>query len=357
MGLPKKPENIVKPRIERRSAPVYLMNIYSKTVNKINANYTSYDPTNYDYHKVNQSDTSISYIAQHHTEKKVIRRMWFDVFLNHTQELSSADLRLYRDNSQKLDRYQGLPFNITVYRVFINDSIYKTKYIYANSQIVEADYQGWIVTNITSCFQWWMDNPALNNGLKIVTMPVYDNQSDGSGPSSSHRVKPEAIGIAGFYGEPDKFAFAVGYYKDSNTGSTTCRDCSPVMSLRYKRSFYSDELNDKEKQVVKDRAERCQLRDLYIDFKEIGYQDWVIAPNGIDARDCIGKCEYPLDSSMNATVHGQLKSLMKINRFSSISPLCAPIKYSASSVLFWLAEDKAAHKIIKEVSASMCGCR
>ncbi|XP_008560383.1 bone morphogenetic protein 7 isoform X2 [Microplitis demolitor] len=334
------------------------MNIYSNTVDKINANYTSYDPTHYDYHKVNQSDILISFIAQHKTQKKAIRRMWFDVLINQTQELSSADLRLYRDNTQTMNRYQGFSFNITVYRVYKNDSNNKVGYIYANSQIVDADYQGWIVTNITSCFQWWIDNPTLNNGLKIVTIPIYDDQSDRSGSSYSYKVKPEAIGIAGFDGEPDKFAFAVGYYKNLNIESTTCWDCNRVMSLRYRRSYYiSEELNDKEKQVVRDRMVRCQLRDLYVDFKEIGYEDWIIAPNGIDASDCIGKCEFPFDSTMNATVHSHLKSLMKINKVSSVSPLCAPIKYSASSVLFWLAKDKAVHKIMREASATKCGCR
>ncbi|XP_057321565.1 bone morphogenetic protein 7-like [Microplitis mediator] len=181
----------------------------------MNASYMiRYDPN--DYQKVNQSDTLIGYIAQHKTQTKTIRRMWFDVSINKIQELSSADLRLYRDNSQKLNRYQGLSFNITVYKVYINDNNNETKYIYANSQIVDANYQGWIVINITSCFQWWIDNPTLNDGLKIVTIPIYDNQYVRSEHNPGHRVKPEALGIAGFNGDPDKFAFAVAHYKDLN---------------------------------------------------------------------------------------------------------------------------------------------
>ena len=56
----------------------------------------------------------------------------------------------------------------------------------------------------------------------------------------------------------------------------------------------------------------CRRRSLYVDFALIGWHQWVIAPRGFHAYYCSGACRYPLNSSLNATNHAIVQSLVEI---------------------------------------------
>ncbi|XP_007451394.1 PREDICTED: bone morphogenetic protein 8B-like, partial [Lipotes vexillifer] len=53
----------------------------------------------------------------------------------------------------------------------------------------------------------------------------------------------------------------------------------------------------------------CRRHELYVSFRDLGWLDWVIAPQGYSAYYCEGECSFPLDSCMNATNHAILQSL------------------------------------------------
>ncbi|KAF7236264.1 Bone morphogenetic protein 8A [Varanus komodoensis] len=53
----------------------------------------------------------------------------------------------------------------------------------------------------------------------------------------------------------------------------------------------------------------CRRHELYVSFQDLGWLDWVIAPQGYSAFYCEGECAFPLDSCMNATNHAILQSL------------------------------------------------
>ena len=45
------------------------------------------------------------------------------------------------------------------------------------------------------------------------------------------------------------------------------------------------------------RAERgpCRRHTLYVDFSDIGWSNWIVAPNGYHAHFCAGRCPSPLN--------------------------------------------------------------
>uniref|UniRef100_A0A914CD45 TGF-beta family profile domain-containing protein n=1 Tax=Acrobeloides nanus TaxID=290746 RepID=A0A914CD45_9BILA len=40
----------------------------------------------------------------------------------------------------------------------------------------------------------------------------------------------------------------------------------------------------------------CARRDMIVDFRDIGWEDWIIAPKSFEAHYCAGSCPYPLES-------------------------------------------------------------
>lgn len=342
LGMNHEPVNIRRPKVEKRSAPAYLMNVYSNVVTKLTLNYTNFNLTSYDLEKAKETNMIVSYNADKILQDSM-QRLWYNVTTNDSQDsyiedLSSADLRLYRDISLVSEEFQGLRFNITVYRYK------KAKLDYINSVIVEADYQGWIVIDITSCVQWWTDYPEDNEGLKLVVTPMrMDNLVQ--------YIQLEDIGVSGFDGEPEKFAFVVGYFK------TTLNRQDFLGSFRHKRSA-STELNFLERKVLKYREKRCQLTSMYVNFNEIGYSDWIIAPNGIEANDCIGRCDYPFGDKVDVSMHAFLKSLVKLHRLSKLMVVrCRPIKYSPANILYLSDDSKTVFRKVENFSATACGCR
>ncbi|XP_038543215.1 LOW QUALITY PROTEIN: bone morphogenetic protein 8B-like, partial [Canis lupus familiaris] len=59
-----------------------------------------------------------------------------------------------------------------------------------------------------------------------------------------------------------------------------------------------------------DGRQVCRRHELYVSFQDLGWLDWVIAPQGYSAYYCEGECSFPLDSCMNATNHAILQSLV-----------------------------------------------
>jgi len=47
-----------------------------------------------------------------------------------------------------------------------------------------------------------------------------------------------------------------------------------------------------------DRPRSCQMGMLYVNFEDLGWKDWVIAPDGFIAYYCTGECSFPLTAAM-----------------------------------------------------------
>ncbi|KAG9335808.1 hypothetical protein JZ751_003640, partial [Albula glossodonta] len=80
----------------------------------------------------------------------------------------------------------------------------------------------------------------------------------------------------------------------------------------------------------------CKARRLYIDFKDVGWQDWIIAPQGYMANYCHGECPFPLSESLNGTNHAILQTLVhSLDSVGTPQPCCVPIKLSPISMLYY----------------------
>uniref|UniRef100_A0A8C0G6C5 TGF-beta family profile domain-containing protein n=1 Tax=Chelonoidis abingdonii TaxID=106734 RepID=A0A8C0G6C5_CHEAB len=101
----------------------------------------------------------------------------------------------------------------------------------------------------------------------------------------------------------------------------------------------------------------CRRHELYVSFQDLGWLDWVIAPQGYSAFYCEGECAFPLDSCMNATNHAILQSLVHLMKPEAVpKACCAPTKLSATSVLYYDSNNNVILKKHRNMVVKSCGC-
>uniref|UniRef100_A0A3B5A749 Growth differentiation factor 3 n=1 Tax=Stegastes partitus TaxID=144197 RepID=A0A3B5A749_9TELE len=102
----------------------------------------------------------------------------------------------------------------------------------------------------------------------------------------------------------------------------------------------------------------CKARRLYVNFRDVGWQDWIIAPHGYMANYCHGECPFPLSESLNGTNHAILQTLVhSLDPTGTPQPCCVPIRLSAISMLYYDNNDNVVLRHYQDMVVDECGCR
>ncbi|XP_051526974.1 growth/differentiation factor 6-B [Myxocyprinus asiaticus] len=103
---------------------------------------------------------------------------------------------------------------------------------------------------------------------------------------------------------------------------------------------------------------RCSKKPLHVDFRELGWDDWVIAPLDYEAYHCEGICDFPLRSHLEPTNHAIIQTLMNSMNPSNMPPsCCVPSKLSPISILYIDAGNNVVYKQYEDMVVESCGCR
>ncbi|XP_012252914.3 growth/differentiation factor 5-like [Athalia rosae] len=132
------------------------------------------------------------------------------------------------------------------------------------------------------------------------------------------------------------------------------------------------------------RRNACRKRSLYVDFSTISYDEWVVAPKGYDAFQCVGKCFYPLSDHLSPTKHAIVQTLVytalqaaedanpnvNVNNGNGGNPnvnsnskpvgraCCVPTRLSATSLLYMDATGTLTYQYgYEDMVVEECGCR
>ncbi|XP_076827281.1 inhibin subunit beta Aa [Brachyhypopomus gauderio] len=105
----------------------------------------------------------------------------------------------------------------------------------------------------------------------------------------------------------------------------------------------------------------CCKRQFYVNFKDIGWNDWIIAPSGYHANYCEGECPSHVASitgsalSFHSTVINHYR-MRGYSPFTSIKSCCVPTRLRAMSMLYYNEEQKIVKKDIQNMIVEECGC-
>ncbi len=120
----------------------------------------------------------------------------------------------------------------------------------------------------------------------------------------------------------------------------------PTIHSRYRRSF----------SCPSDGS--CCLNRFYMNFTEIGWDDWILQPKGYDANYCAGSCLY---SGNVIQLHSRLLHTIAYSKrqndqdYASLLPCCSPKRLSALRIIYSVDGDIRTKKVA-DMKALECGC-
>lgn len=337
-----------------------------------------------DINAINDSDIIMSFANRGHQEDL----QWTQLFWFDTNELPNpqdetalrAELRLYKGPAVK-DFDPAGKFIIKCYQL-VEGSTGEANML--DSQEFAFEDQGWVVLNITKALKAWQFDYHTNQGLMVEIIRVNEQM----------QLHPVAVGFATNREEHyDKESFMVAYFKSKDSNAMYSR-YRAKRELEYLESAFSrprrsaksgrrksngnsnGNSNHKKKRKYSNidsdfssknnvysefhggssKNRHCQKRQFRVSFRDLGWEDWIIAPDFYEAYYCDGECSFPLNSHMNATNHAIVQTLMHLMNSSVPKPCCSPTKLSPISVLYFDESSNVILKKYQQMVVKSCGC-
>ncbi|XP_066511171.1 nodal homolog [Hoplias malabaricus] len=100
----------------------------------------------------------------------------------------------------------------------------------------------------------------------------------------------------------------------------------------------------------------CKRVDMWVDFDQIGWNEWIVHPKRYNAFRCEGECPIPLDESFKPTNHAYMQSLLKLYHPERVTcPSCVPTRLSSLSMLYYEGDDVVLRHH-EDMIVEECGC-
>lgn len=91
---------------------------------------------------------------------------------------------------------------------------------------------------------------------------------------------------------------------------------------------------------------RCCRQTYYVSFRALGWDDWIVAPEGYYANYCRGACSPFL------SYHSQVVEAARLER----AACCAPVRFSALSLIYFGADSNIIKRDLPEMVVEECDC-
>nr|BAD16731.1 bone morphogenetic protein-2 [Pinctada fucata] len=290
--------------------------------------------------------------------------------------LTGAELRVYvdRDNTSSANDLTGAELRVYVDRdntSSANDPsknggeaitrLLDTRYVQSRNA------SSWHAFDIHPAVLKWKKTPQYNHGLQIRVLPYKSKPS-------SHSVKHVRLRRSTELSENEWHTQRplLVTYTDDNRGRRTKRQTiNDKDDKRRNRKRRRRRKNRRRKNKRKNKKNRknnktkrkkytdaCKRKPLYVDFKAVGWNDWIFAPPGYEAYYCHGSCNWPYDDHMNVTNHAIVQDLVNsINPGSVPKPCCVPTELSSLSLLYTDEHEVVVLKVYPDMVVEGCGCR
>ncbi|XP_077999875.1 bone morphogenetic protein 2-like [Glandiceps talaboti] len=254
--------------------------------------------------------------------------------------VTGAELRLYchgiNISSSKLSNGNERQF---LHRININEILQPSSESSGimkrliDSKIVDVRNNSWQSFDVRPAVARWVAVPDENYGIEVEVTQVRNTQIS---PHKDHvrlRRSVEQTGDQWHHQRP----LLIAYTDDG------------------KRPQRSKRQSKKQRRRLK---ANCRRHTLYVDFSDVGWNDWIVAPPGYHAFYCHGECPFPIADHLNSTNHAIVQTLV-----NSVDPeavpkaCCVPTELSPISMLYLDEYEKVILKNYQEMVVEGCGCR
>ncbi|KAL6487585.1 hypothetical protein MHYP_G00042110 [Metynnis hypsauchen] len=264
------------------------------------------------------------------------------------EAVTAAEFRIYKDHSH--GKYENATLKVSIYQVIKEYQNRDAETFLLDSKKVRASDGGWLVFDITATSNHWVLNPQQNMGLQLC-VETMDGRS----------INMKSAGIIGRSGPQSKQPFLVAFFKASEVLLRSVRATGGKRKNHSRNKSRSQQKTSQAPrsgdQNTSEQKQACKKHELYVSFRDLGWQDWIIAPEGYAAFYCDGECSFPLNAHMNATNHAIVQTLVHLMFPDNVpKPCCAPTKLNAISVLYFDDSSNVILKKYRNMVVRSCGC-
>lgn len=283
------------------------------------------------------------------------RHFYFNLSSLQSDELvKKAELRVFKRRS-KLDNTHG-HFRVTVYRLnrrpVEGSNSWKRKLTTIDTRFVKCRRVGaWIVLNVTSAVTFWSSWPSRNFGLWITVVGVGIPNSDFD-IATGGRKEPIMV----IYGDSKEKKQSKSL-KSVNEIPNETRDISDQHTKRKGRNKDdTPSSSTRSRRSVDD--DKCARHKLFVKFRELNWDKWIIAPRGFSAFYCMGTCPEIIDKAYNPSNHAIIQSLLHHRHNKNIpAACCVPTSLHSMSLMYFELDGSIVLREYSGMVASTCGCR
>ncbi|KAK1137609.1 hypothetical protein K0M31_002109 [Melipona bicolor] len=153
---------------------------------------------------------------------------------------------------------------------------------------------------------------------------------------------------------------------------STCsmdRDTAPVSVKQTLKPFlviYTSPLPQKNRPKRNSNClpemKECCRDELYINFKDIGWSDWILHPSGYHAYFCRGSCSSAASLTISGSAYNNVirrlltKNGNTVRRKNEIVPCCSPTQLSPIQLLYVDSNNTITQKTLPNMVVEACGC-
>ncbi|KAM6465278.1 bone morphogenetic protein 4 [Liasis olivaceus] len=265
-----------------------------------------------------------------------------------TEPISSAELRLFR---QQINEEEAVAEAAAWEKGFHRINIYEvmkplpggdlvTRLL--DTRLVHHNVSRWESFDVSPAVIRWTAGGQPNHGLAVEVIHLH--------PTQTHQGKHVRISRSLPQGDHLEDAEWARLQPLLVTFSHDGRGQSLLMRRTKRSPKHAHQRPRKSKK-------NCRRHALYVDFSDVGWNDWIVAPPGYQAFYCHGDCPFPLADHLNSTNHAIVQTLVNSVNSSIPKACCVPTELSAISMLYLDEYDKVVLKNYQEMVVEGCGCR
>ncbi|XP_057562181.1 bone morphogenetic protein 8A [Hippopotamus amphibius kiboko] len=351
LGLPGRPRPRAPPAAARlpASAPLFMLDLYRAVAGGDDA-----EDGGTPERRLGRADLVMSFVNMVERDHALGHQEphWKEFRFDLTQipageAVTAAEFRIYKlPSTHPLNQ----TLHVSMFQVVPEQSNRESDLFFLDLQTLRSGDEGWLVLDVTAASDRWLLSRSKDLGLRL-SVETDDGRS----------VDPGLAGLLGRQAPHSRQPFVVTFFRARPGPIRAPRAVRPLKRRPPERThklpppnklpgIFDDVHGSHGRQV-------CRRHELYVSFQDLGWLDWVIAPQGYSAYYCDGECSFPLDSCMNATNHAILQSLAHLMKPDAVpKACCAPTKLSATSVLYYDSSNNVILRKHRNMVVRACGC-
>lgn len=398
------------PGSTREEPPEYMMELYNRFANDHSAMPTANIIRSFKNEDSSPSIVGVGGVRRH--------PLLFNVSVPHHERITAAELRLYTLVQTDRHLYAGVDRKVTIYELEVHDwddnmtavntvrgDVFtggeeRIELVELASRQVYGTDNGWEAFDLTAAIQQWRKSDSgTTHRLEVhIASIANDDSVQGVKEDSKDSSPPEGdMKIDTSPEEKHKPLLIVFSDDQSSDHRDDKRELNEMIGHETANMVLQNDLGtglnelwgelgrnrdegDEEGEpgeedliqmrsnLIYDTASRirrnakgnhCKKQSLYVEFKDIGWDSWILAPTGYDAFECSGVCSFPLTKHVTPTKHAIVQTLVNINSPQKAArACCVPTKLDPISLLYLDDTGVVTYKYKFEgMVVAECGCR